>query len=40
MIDKDKNVSEGRTWSFSIIFNVALVAGAVGCGIGAIFAKD
>ena len=40
MIDKDKHVSEGRTWSYAVVFNVALVAGAVGCGIGAILTKD
>ena len=35
-----KVVSEGRTWSCSIMCNVAMVAVGVGCGVGAILTKD
>ena len=40
LIDKAKAISQGRTWTGGSAFNVALVAAAVGCGIGALMAKD
>ena len=35
-----KHNSKSRTWTFAIGFNLALVAGAIGCGVGAAMTKD
>ena len=34
------DVSQGETWSIDTIINIALVAGAVGCGIKALMTKN
>ena len=40
VVQRQKLAREGHSWSSGTVFNVAMVAAGVGCGIGAIVTKN